>query len=72
MRNLFSNSVQSLNISEFLHDAEALCGGLQQQRSAFKNFAKFTGKYLCWSIFLTACRISMFFSFKGTVMQIAQ
>ena len=34
---------------------EALTGGVLQ--SAFKNFAKFTVKHLCWSLFLISCRL---------------
>ena len=44
--------VESLTLTHISQGTEAASGGVLQKKGVLKNFAIFTGKFLCWSLFL--------------------
>ena len=46
-----------INIYFYLHIYRSICPEEFCKKGVFKNFAKFAGKYLCWSLILIRLQV---------------
>ena len=62
-------SIVPVYVNAFLYSAEAAIGGVYK-KGVLKNFAKFTGKHQCWSLFINKLHCQGFFIKRETPTQV--